>query len=739
MNYTYSNVMKVLFSRYCLIVAILLICGAGTATSGFVDLARSGQWAELLRVAQLRADQLPLNPGESLVAATAARNEENTGAQKKFLRQAATDPDFTQFAQVELARVIVQAEPDQAVALILLTLRNAQTPQLRKAALEVLELSVASGIESSTSTEIRRLKRRGSRSQRRRLQLIQANTDPKNQRVRLASLIENGSGDLEALEAARLLMTEDLNYREMWLAGKALYRHALYSQAEPLFEALTAANSTAVPLWEVAFLRARCAFRGERFDEAIDWYQKAKRRTTSSERRANILVHIGRCQELNGTLETAIESARAAVLSKTNDDRRLFLARLRLRNNQPDLANKGISQIRGRSARSRGNLMVALYELEQGNLSNSLQSLKKVIRKPWRGPAALITASIKIEGQDWDEAIRQLDLHAAELDPFWAGYARELLGSIPEETIKIWRKQSETKITTETGNSRKRQLRRWTNLEIEPQHWARVRTLIDQEIDLKPAKPDPPFNHHLAGRLWSLGLESDAVHSNPGNMPNANPRETLWTAQRFLEYNAPDRAIRSTYNAWRNSAGWLSMRALPDTMRSSYHPLPYKDFVLAAAKKHNVPWNLLAGVAREESKWNADVLSRVGARGLLQLMPKTARATAARIGNEEPHEDDLFDPGLSLELGAAELGRLLKHYNGRAAMTVAAYNAGQRQVDLWLDQCGNGCSTETFILNISFKATRGYTADVLASARTYAELYNPDVETTTAADKGVTN
>jgi soluble lytic murein transglycosylase len=132
---------------------------------------------------------------------------------------------------------------------------------------------------------------------------------------------------------------------------------------------------------------------------------------------------------------------------------------------------------------------------------------------------------------------------------------------------------------------------------------------------------------------------------------------------------------------------------------------------------------MLAGVAREESRWNPRVVSKVGARGLMQLMPATAAATAAANGRPPVTPDDLFEPMISLDLGAAELGRLLERFDGNRAAAIAAYNAGEAQAQLWLDQCGEGCPEWRFLAHISFSVTRGYTEEVLASAAAYVELY----------------
>jgi soluble lytic murein transglycosylase len=163
--------------------------------------------------------------------------------------------------------------------------------------------------------------------------------------------------------------------------------------------------------------------------------------------------------------------------------------------------------------------------------------------------------------------------------------------------------------------------------------------------------------------------------------------------------------------------------ALPETLRRALYALPEPELVRSSAAAGKVDWSLLAAVAREESRWDAHALSAVGARGLVQLMPATAVSVAERIGMPESMTEDLFDPRINLKLGAAELGRLVVVFGGRRAPAIAAYNAGEVQAKLWLDQCGPGCTDALYLLNISFKSTRSYTAGVMAAATNYAELY----------------
>jgi soluble lytic murein transglycosylase len=100
----------------------------------------------------------------------------------------------------------------------------------------------------------------------------------------------------------------------------------------------------------------------------------------------------------------------------------------------------------------------------------------------------------------------------------------------------------------------------------------------------------------------------------------------------------------------------------------------------AAAREFGLdPW-LLAGLARQESIFNARARSPAGARGAVQLMPGTARGHAVALGlGRTP---DLYDPSVNLRLGALELSRLIKNF-GEIEPALAAYNAGESRIRRW--------------------------------------------------------
>ncbi len=706
-----------------IVPVVLLVCAIASA-GGLEEMARTGQWQLLLSVANRRAEQLPLLPDEAFVAAHAAGVVGDRAAEIAHLTRAMEGGRFAELARLQLAMAVVAEDPQRAANLAQTFLRSAPTSIMREEAVSVAAESLASELDPETRASLQAALRSLPTTLRRQLEFALVATGSDDRRPRLNRLLSASTRDLVALKAARLLQAEpELSPDERWLVGKTFYRHALYAEGEAIFRDLEGARSRTIPSWEVAFLAGRCAFRRERWDEAIDWYNKALARRRSSEGRAEIQVHIARCYELAGQLEPAVEMARQAVLTKATDDRRLLLARLRLRLDQPDKAASGIAKVRGRSGRARGELMIALYDIRGGRSQAARVRLRGITRRPWSAPAAVLAAGLAMDAGDDNDAIQLLQSQANAMGTFWADRARSLVGELSSDTIAAWRSAVAADLKSADSRIRRRTLGQWVQLEIDPDVLASLRIEVIEEVGMDMSAGVPVFPAGLADDLWSVGLRGEAVRWDPQGMPMAVASDAIWTAQRFAEQGFPWQAIRSADAAWRMAGADIPTRGYPVALEEALHPLPDPDLVWHSAVENEVPWAVLAGVTREESRWKPTVVSVVGARGLMQLMPSTATVVAESNGLPVPELNDLFDPAVSLGLGGAEISRLVSVFNGQLAPAVAAYNAGETQARIWLDQCGSPCSPEVYVGNITFSVTNGYTQDVLSSADVYVELY----------------
>ncbi|MBL8947489.1 MAG: lytic transglycosylase domain-containing protein, partial [Myxococcales bacterium] len=117
--------------------------------------------------------------------------------------------------------------------------------------------------------------------------------------------------------------------------------------------------------------------------------------------------------------------------------------------------------------------------------------------------------------------------------------------------------------------------------------------------------------------------------------------------------------------------------------------------------------------------------SFAGARGLVQLMPSTAKAVAKEVGVDLSDDDVLYDPSTNLSLGMHHLGSLVARFgggDGAVALAIPSYNAGAGAVERWLDERGT-LDLDVFIEGIPFDETRKYTQSVLGRWLAYRVLY----------------
>jgi peptidoglycan lytic transglycosylase len=150
-----------------------------------------------------------------------------------------------------------------------------------------------------------------------------------------------------------------------------------------------------------------------------------------------------------------------------------------------------------------------------------------------------------------------------------------------------------------------------------------------------------------------------------------------------------------------------------------WHPFRYQEIVLAHARNYRLDPALLAAVIYQESKFDANARSDRGAIGLMQLLPGTAKGIAERTGGSKFRLSDLYDPELNVRYGAWYLRHLLDKY-GDERTALAAYNAGQDNVDTWRRE-GKGIAfaeTRHYVKRVEHLRTlyhRGYRSQLYAS------------------------
>lgn len=193
------------------------------------------------------------------------------------------------------------------------------------------------------------------------------------------------------------------------------------------------------------------------------------------------------------------------------------------------------------------------------------------------------------------------------------------------------------------------------------------------------------------------------------------PSEALseWRyAQSMLDAEAQRQSVHVAAH-W----GWYDVAIATATSHEIFfdyrllYPRPFSASVAAAARLTRLDAPLIYGVMRQESLFRADAASGAGAIGLMQIVPDTARRTAASWNRPAPSRDALFEPETNVILGAAHLRSLADRFDLQLPVALAAYNAGPAAAAGWLPD--TPVDADVWIENIPYNETRAYVRRVL--------------------------
>jgi soluble lytic murein transglycosylase len=239
-----------------------------------------------------------------------------------------------------------------------------------------------------------------------------------------------------------------------------------------------------------------------------------------------------------------------------------------------------------------------------------------------------------------------------------------------------------------------------------------------------PARPAPltpeekeaaRANPSLARGLYAmaLGLRDEGRRewnyatnlARPGGMGD---RELLAAAQLACEREVWDRCINT------------SERTKGEVDVDQRFPIPFRETIVSRAGQLGLDPAYVFGLIRQESRFMADARSSVGAQGLMQVMPTTARWTARKLGLGGFSADQLADRDTNLAIGTAYLKLVLDSFDGSMPLAAAAYNAGPNRPRAWRN--GPALEAAAWAENVPFTETRDYVKRVLANTTLYAAL-----------------
>jgi soluble lytic murein transglycosylase len=240
------------------------------------------------------------------------------------------------------------------------------------------------------------------------------------------------------------------------------------------------------------------------------------------------------------------------------------------------------------------------------------------------------------------------------------------------------------------------------------------------------ARDDAPMPRHLGAELRILDLLDQVGFAGEAQALVAwlvarddGAEYSLSLARALVDRGRTTHAI---------NLGWRAARTLTlndaRVLRAIY-PWPLRDVVHAEAEEFGLDPYLLAALIRQESSFDPAARSRAGARGLMQVMPATARQAARRQGLD--WSDQLLRvPDANIHIGASHLATLLRHYRGELVPSLAAYNAGLTPVERWRRRFPEARTPALFVERIPYVETRGYVRAVLRNLEIYRVLYPAD-------------
>ncbi len=153
-----------------------------------------------------------------------------------------------------------------------------------------------------------------------------------------------------------------------------------------------------------------------------------------------------------------------------------------------------------------------------------------------------------------------------------------------------------------------------------------------------------------------------------------------------------------------------------------FYPVKYMDSVKKYTEKYQLDPYLIMSIIKAESNFNADAVSGKNATGLMQIIEPTAMWLSDKLGMDDFTYADITDPDINIQMGCYYIAFLLDHYEGNTENALAAYNAGQGNVDQWLLREEYSKDGES-LSHIPYPETRRYIRQVTNNEKVYRALY----------------
>ncbi|MBI5182498.1 MAG: tetratricopeptide repeat protein [Nitrospirae bacterium] len=303
---------------------------------------------------------------------------------------------------------------------------------------------------------------------------------------------------------------------------------------------------------------------------------------------------------------------------------------------------------------------------------------------------------------------------------YWKGRAAERRGQI-DSAAEMYRKTCRSQYNFYCYNARLRDSS-LLNISLPINNNLKVRDGF--EIGSANNIIEADYNLVRAKELSVLGMNQDAINElNKLKERTSLNKEGLLMVNKMLyelgEYHMTVKSIIQNFYDKIERGG----NDMPDYFWGLAYPQGYWAIVTEYAARYNLDPYLVASIMREESWFDKQAVSRSGARGVMQLMPFTARWVSKQLKYSYTDDESLFEADININFGTWYLSYLKKRLNGNIVLMIAGYNAGPEAVIRWINANG-GMDVDEFIESIPYNETKSYVKRVLRSYAEYHRIYN---------------
>lgn len=231
--------------------------------------------------------------------------------------------------------------------------------------------------------------------------------------------------------------------------------------------------------------------------------------------------------------------------------------------------------------------------------------------------------------------------------------------------------------------------------------------LSRSEIDVMAANP----GFQLAQKFFKMNWRFEGTREWNWQLRKMNERQLLAAAEYAREIDLLDRMVNT------------SDRTRKEVDFNQRFPTPFRENMTVATRELGLDMAWTYGLIRQESRFVMKAQSSVGASGLMQVMPSTARYVAKKIGLADYHHGKINSVDTNILLGTNYLNMVLNDLGGSQVLATAAYNAGPRRPKAWRSTLSRTVDGAIFAETIPFTETRNYVKNVMSNATYYAALF----------------